>query len=257
MIEIRQCRTTLKEAMLLPILLTLLSVAEDLPAPKYIVELQTELDHVQGIDVEANRLWVSEVQRKEKRGRVHKFELSSGKLLRTADVTRGVQYHPGGITLDKNSLWVPVAEYRPKSSSTILRLDKSSLEVEETLDIADHIGAIAIGPQLWGANWDARQIYDLRTKTPRDNVGGTGYQDLKFSRGLLVGGGLRGKTEFVIDWLDPGTLKLVRRIIAGRTDRGVPYTQEGMTIKGDRLYLLPEDGRSRLFVFDLPPMNTR
>ena len=253
--------------MLLPLLLSLLSAAEDLPAPKYIVELQTELDHVQGIDVEANRLWVSEAQRKEKRGRVHKFELSSGKLLRTADVTRGVRYHPGGITLDKNSLWVPVAEYRPKSSTTILRLDKSSLEVEETLDIADHIGAIATAPQpqgakvaapqLWGANWDARQIYDLRTKTSRDNVGGTAYQDLKFSRGLLVGGGLRNKTEFVIDWLDPGTLKLVRRIIAGKTDRGVPYTQEGMTIKGDRLYLLPEDGHSRLLVFDLPPMNTR
>jgi hypothetical protein len=32
----------------------------------------------------------------------------------------------------------------------------------------------------------------------------------------------------------------------------VPYTNEGMTIRGGSLYLLPEDERSRLFRFKLP-----
>ena len=33
--------------------------------------------------------------------------------------------------------------------------------------------------------------------------------------------------------------------------RGVPYTQEGMAVRGNRLFLLPEDGSSRLFEFQL------
>jgi hypothetical protein len=38
-------------------------------------------------------------------------------------------------------------------------------------------------------------------------------------------------------------------VSSGVTDRGLPYTHEGMTIRGGRLYLLPEDDPSRLFVF--------
>ena len=54
-----------------------------------------------------------------------------------------------------------------------------------------------------------------------------------------------------IDWIDLDRLRLLRRVTAGKTDRGVRYTNEGMAVRGDRLYLLPEDGPSRLFVFDL------
>jgi hypothetical protein len=32
----------------------------------------------------------------------------------------------------------------------------------------------------------------------------------------------------------------------------VRFTQEGMAFRKGKLYLLPEDGRSRLFVFQLP-----
>ena len=43
----------------------------------------------------------------------------------------------------------------------------------------------------------------------------------------------------------------MRRVRAGKTDRGVSLTNEGMTFRGGKLYLLPEDDPSRLFVFDL------
>jgi len=41
----------------------------------------------------------------------------------------------------------------------------------------------------------------------------------------------------------------VRRIPFGITDQNVPYTAEGMAIQGQNLYLLPENGPSRLFHF--------
>jgi hypothetical protein len=52
-----------------------------------------------------------------------------------------------------------------------------------------------------------------------------------------------------IDWLDYPSLSLIRRVTVGQTSRGVPYTSEGMAIRGDRVFLLPEDSPSRLFQF--------
>jgi hypothetical protein len=54
-----------------------------------------------------------------------------------------------------------------------------------------------------------------------------------------------------IDWLDYPSLRLIQRIAAGRTSRGIPYTQEGMAIRGDRVLFVPEDSPSRLFEFRL------
>ncbi len=223
-----------------------------LPLPEQTIPLQAELDHVQGIDTDGEKLWVSEVQRKQKRGRLHEFELTSGKILRTVDLTRGAQYHPGGIAADETSIWVPVAEYRPKSTSTVLRLSKESLAVIESIPVADHVGAVAVrGEQIIGANWDARQFIDLRSGERRDNPLDSRFQDMKFWNDSLVASGLR-EAGGTIDWLDPRTLALQNRWIASKTDRGVLFTHEGMAIRGRTLYLLPEDGPSRLFIIHLP-----
>ena len=50
----------------------------------------------------------------------------------------------------------------------------------------------------------------------------------------------------------PTTLAIIRRIVTGATERGVPFTNEGMTVRGGTLYLLPEDDDSRLFQYKLP-----
>jgi hypothetical protein len=47
-------------------------------------------------------------------------------------------------------------------------------------------------------------------------------------------------------------MKLLRRVTLGNTDRNQPLTREGMTIFGNKLWLLPEDADSRLFIFGLP-----
>jgi hypothetical protein len=77
-------------------------------------------------------------------------------------------------------------------------------------------------------------------------------QDLKVRDGLLVASGLLSGRRSAVDWLDLSSMRLLRRVPLGNTDRGEPLSREGMTVFENRLWLLPEDGDSRLFVFEIP-----
>ncbi|HWQ55900.1 MAG TPA: DUF6454 family protein [Bryobacteraceae bacterium] len=230
---------------------------DDLGAPGRIVQLQGPVDHPQGIEVAGGRLWVTWVDRKARTGHLGEFDLSTGKLLRSVPVHRGERYHPGGLAAEGDSLWLPVAEYKRDGSTLIERRSMKTLEIEAEFEVPDHIGCVAAAPgRLYGGNWDARRIYTWdpagRLLATRENPVGTRFQDLKFSDGLLVGGGLRAEGGS-IDWLDPADLRLIERTRAGKTDRGVTLTHEGMALAGGRIYLLPEDSPGRLFVFARPP----
>jgi hypothetical protein len=237
------------------VLIPLLVIAQALPAPSRAIPLDAPLDHVQGIDTDGKLLWLSEVDRRARKGRLHEFDLATGKLRRSVDVTQGNQFHPGGIAADATSIWVPVAEYRALSTSTVLRLSKRDLAVVSKFPVADHIGAIAVdGGKLHGANWDAKLLYEWPSGKTRPNPTGTRFQDMKVAKGMLVGSGLR-EGAGAIEWLSLPGLKPIHRLNVGRTDRGVIFTNEGMAIRGRTLYLVPEDGPSRLFVFELSRLN--
>jgi beta-lactamase class D len=227
-----------------------------LERPERVVELKAAMDHVQGIEVEGTRAWVTWVDRKKQTGHLGEFDLTTGRMVRSVDVHKGARFHPSGLSGDGESLWLAIAEYKPGSSASVQRWSKRNLKLESEWEIADHIGAVAVnGHRVYGANWDAREIYiwDRAGKLieRRDNTAGTRYQDVKFAAGQLVASGLRGG-EGAIDWLDPSDFRLVRRIRTGKTNRAVVYTHEGMAISGDRLYLMPEDAPTRVFVFRLP-----
>lgn len=223
-----------------------------------IVTLKAETHHVQGIAVEDDNLWVSSVERKSAKGFLQIFDLELGELQFSREIQDGMKIHPGGIALDGESIWVPVAEYRRLSTSHIERRDKKSLDLVSRFTVEDHIGCVAVSPEglVYGGNWDARQIYcwDREGKLiwKKDNPLSTHYQDMKFVAGQLVCSGGVGKGRGVIEWLDPETLKVSRRIVGGLTDRGVIFMNEGMELQGEQMYLLPEDTPSRLFVFDIP-----
>lgn len=124
-----------------------------------VVQLRAPLDHVQGIDVEGDSLWVSSVGRAAHKGFLHLFALPSGRLRAQVSVERGVRYHLGGIALDGDSIWVSVAEYVSNGTSLIQRRNKRSLSLETEFEVADHIGCIAAGEDLIGGNWDTRIFY--------------------------------------------------------------------------------------------------
>lgn len=223
-----------------------------------VVTLGTATHHVQGIDTDGDRLWVTSVDATAKKGHLQEFSLSTGALIRGVEVTDGDRFHPGGMASDATSLWLPVAEYRRNSTAVIEKRNKKTLELEFRIEVADHIGCVAVTKdEVIGGNWDSRVFYvwNHQGKLLRkvDNPTPNGYQDLKFVGDRLVASGLLPGQNGAVDWLRYPSLELDRRMTVGKTDRGAAYTREGMTVFRDELMLLPEDGQSRLFVYRLTP----
>jgi hypothetical protein len=228
------------------------------------LQLQGEVFHVQGLALDPTHVWVTSVDHAGDRAFLHMFDRASGRFLRRLELTDGARYHPGGISLSGGSLWVPVAELRPDSSSVLMEIDAATLTVRRRIAVADHIGCVAAeGKTLVAGNWDSRELYvfDLgRGNQPVrvvKNPSGTHFQDMKFAGGKLVAGGNTSWLAGTVDWIDPATMRVTRSLKAGAIGpvrpfgRGGPFTGEGMAIEGRELYVLPEDGPSRVFHFRL------
>ena len=220
------------------------------------IPLDGTLYHVQGVDLDRDHIWVTSVDQKNRKAYLHQFSRKTHKLERRVDLTDGPRFHPGGFSIYKDSIWVPVAEYKRNTSAVLVELDKRTLAVKRRIAVSDHIGCVAVTKDsLIAGNWDSREFYVL-DKTGRqirkfDNPSATSYQDIKFVDGDLVGSGNTSKTTGAIEWFAWPSMKLVRKLRADATDKGQPYTNEGMALKGKNLYLLPENGPSRLFHFVL------
>src|SRR5436305_12573580 len=100
--------------------------------------------HPQGMVKIGARFFVSAVEVKDRAagiGAGHLFSIdSAGQLLGDLVLGEGSIYHPGGIDYDGNSIWVPVAEYRPDSRSIVYRVDPGTGKATEVLRFAAHIG---------------------------------------------------------------------------------------------------------------------
>ncbi|MBL8176061.1 MAG: hypothetical protein JNK48_15390 [Bryobacterales bacterium] len=216
--------------------------------------IQANLHHVQGIDIEGTTLWISSVDAKARKGYLTTIELPSGRLVKQVEVQSGDRIHPGGIALDGDSVWIPVAEYDRDGPTTIERRHKQTLAVISSFEVQDHIGCIAASASgLAGGSWSSRTIYQWtregRQISKRANPIATHWQDLKMDGELLMGAGPTTKGAGAVEWVRLPDLSLVRRLSVGATDRGLAYTHEGMTLRGGRLYFLPEDAPTRLFEF--------
>lgn len=213
--------------------------------------LEGEVFHVQGLALQGRRVWVTSVDRRTHRGFLHLFDRATGRFVRRIELTDDVRYHPGGISVDGHSLWVPVAEMRANSSAVLVEIDTETLRVRRRIRVADHLGCVAAqGRWLVAGNWNSRLLYVIDRDAPAHmrivpNPSPTRYQDIKFAGKQLVAGGPRTWWSGTVDWLDWPGLTLRRSIGAGS------YTAEGMAIEGRDLYFAPEDGPSRLYRFRL------
>jgi hypothetical protein len=227
------------------------------------LKLEGELFHVQGLELDSRRIWVTSVDQDNRKGYIHEFDRRTGKLLRRLELTDGAKYHPGGISISGRSIWVPVAELKPKSTAVLVEIDADSLRIRRRIHVADHLGCVAAsGPNLVAGNWDSELLYifdlsdNARVRTV-PNPSSTRYQDMKFVDGQLVAGGSLTLWSGAVDWIDWPAMKLRRTLRSGAVGpvrplgRGGPYTGEGMAIEGRELYVVPEDGPSRLFHFRL------
>ncbi len=235
------------------------ALAETL-APARTIRLHGTVFHVQGLEIDADAIYVTSLNKKTHRGYVHKFT-RAGDPVRTVDVTDGPRDHPGGISLDGDTLWVPIAESRAGGTARIVQYDKHTLAPRASFPVADHIGAIAVqGERLYGANYRTKSFYiwDRAGKPVAQPISPTQvhYQDMKMIGGEMVAAGLMpdGKSG-AVDWLDPETFAPRQRLALGKMENGLVWTQEGMTLQGSTLYLMPNDGDeagAEIYVFELP-----
>ncbi|HQS69048.1 MAG: hypothetical protein B7Y36_12790 [Novosphingobium sp. 28-62-57] len=228
-----------------------------------VLQLGGNLFHVQGLALEPTRIWATSVDNTRHKAWLHEFDRATGKALRRIELTDGARYHPGGISVADGVIWVPLAEMRPNSTAVIVGIDSTTLKVRRQIAVADHLGCVAVsGRKLVAGNWDSRLLYEFDTVTGVrvkvvPNPSQTRYQDIKFVGHHLVAGGNRDWLSGTVDWIDWRSQKLVRTLKAGAIGpvrpfgRGGPLTGEGMAIEGRDLYLLPEDGPSRLFRYRL------
>jgi hypothetical protein len=212
---------------------------------------------------------------------------ADGRLLRSITLGEGDIYHPGGIDFDGTQIWVPVAEYRPNSRAIVYRVDPANLRAEEVFRYPDHIGGIVhdrANRALYGVSWGSRRFYrwgydaasnrvtgadtppaQLRRLNPAQYID---YQDCHMAApGLALCSGLNTYRQRAdgarfalggIELVDLATLRPRWQVpVELWTENGLPMTQNPFWLEphgaGLRAYFMPEDDRSRLFVYEVTP----
>ncbi|MBX3414274.1 MAG: hypothetical protein KF708_16425 [Pirellulales bacterium] len=220
--------------------------------------------HVQGLAATGDSFWISSVDRAARKGYLYRVERATGKVAVERDLTREAQIHSGGMQLVGDELWVALAEYRPKSKGTVLRLDAETLEERGAFLVDDHLGAVATDgrERVYAVNWDSRTIYtfDLSGKllATAPNETGIAWQDIEWHDGQLWGIGqtkVEGVPRGVVDVIDIATWKPVRRyLLEGHLKSPrTTFGREGFTFFEKSILALPEDGpHSTVYRFPLP-----
>lgn len=263
--------------------------------PAGVVELPFYTYHVQGLAVTDDYYFLSAVDEANEKGWLWKINRATLEVAEEIDLSttkEGVPIiHPGGINYDGKFLWVPVAGYTREGPSIIYKINPDTMEILNTFTFDDHIGGIASNgtDRLYLANWDTVHLYvcDMEGNTIKTFVNPClvqkmgyccAYQDLDYdaANGLLIGSGDTRKPyaepeaylfdypyfhgysdEFgMVDWIDPETGKVVKRLEIGFTGCGCSRTRlgrEGFAYYKGKMYFAPEDGCTRIYMFNLIP----
>jgi Family of unknown function (DUF6454) len=86
-----------------------------------------------------------------------------GTLIKDLTLGEDTVYHPGGIDFDGQSVWVPVAEYRPNSKAIVYQIDPLTYQVSERFRVGDHVGGVVrdrVTGTIHGVSWGSRTLYE-------------------------------------------------------------------------------------------------
>lgn len=206
-------------------------------------------------------------------GHLFKFD-AAGRLLEDLRIGEGTIYHPGGIDYDGRHIWVPVAEYRPRSRSIIYRIDpRRRLLAQEVRRVDDHLGGVIHrrpDATLHAVSWGSRWLWELplTTRPTRRRLNPSFYIDYQDCHYLganqMLCGGLRSyENPATGQKLSLGGLDLLD-LVTGRplhqlpvelwSETGRPMTQNPFWVeplpdsrRGLQFWFLPDDGESILY----------
>lgn len=259
------------------------------------IPLEFETHHPQGFALVGDTIFMSSVEileatvrypepvdgydRTPGRGVGHVFVMDrQGRLLQDIVVGEGDVYHPGGVDFDGESVWVPVAEYRPDSASIVYRIDPDSYATEEAFRVDDHVGGLVrnrVDGVVHGVSWGSRRLLSwtpggrpLGVQANQDHM--LDYQDCAYAgdqqqlcsgvTGLAAPGG--GSYELGgLALRDLRTSEIVHEVPFPRfSTAGHAMTRNPVSLEVDgdvlRLFAAPDDGEevagTELFVFEAP-----
>lgn len=124
------------------------------------VEVQTDVGHPQGL-MPWGEHWLVSTVHGDGLGELLVVDVD-GDVQQRRDITDGDRFHPGGISSERGRCWVPVAEYRPASTTTVVCID-AGLRTETAFGFDDHLGAVCDLPDdtLLAVSWGSRTLYRL------------------------------------------------------------------------------------------------
>ena len=233
--------------------------------------------HTQGMAIDENYIYLSCCDLLRKRGLIYRIKRDALEMRTSVseikydrlELTIGAKYHPSGMDINGECLWVALAEYHPApASSTFICIDRSGFKEihKKRFGLDDHIGAIA-STENWivAFNWDARNFYIIdysgKILTKGKNPDRIAYQDCKHNddNSIICSGtsssiSLKGYVDTIeMRAREPDGFRLKGRIITGRAEgKLIPLTREAMALEGKKIYFLPTDFPELLiYRFDL------
>lgn len=217
-------------------------------------------------------------------GRGWLFEIdANGDLIAEVELGEGDIYHPGGIDYDGESIWVPLAEYRPDSASIVYRVNPETMDAEEAFRFRDHLGGIVSNLEaqtLHTVSWGSRRFYGwpidalgevtMADAVPEDEAVPNpahyiDYQDCQYlggeealCSGLVAYNHPRHDEQFRLGGVEIVNLADNRPVhqvpILIWSPSGLPMTQNPFFFEaiedGIRAYFMPDDDDSTIFVYE-------
>lgn len=192
-----------------------------------------------------------------------------GHITKRVDLTDGPRSRPGGLHAGAGECWVAVAENRPRSTTSVVRLD-AELQASVAFRFEDHLGAVCpLGDgTLLAVSWASRMLYRLgangvvldRRENPSFFVD---FQDLTvLSCGAVAATGVGGLTAphgrlqlGAIALVDPDTLALPHETPVSAWEPGgrvATYNALHLDVVDEavRMYCVVGDGAGVLAAWD-------
>jgi hypothetical protein len=208
------------------------------------------------------------------KGRGHLLIFNAhGEILDERRLGEGDRFHPGGISSDGDRLWIPVAESRPDSRTTVYTFEFRTRKLRRVFDFPDHLAALAVDASrhlIYGYSWDSRYRYIFSStgrmieKRRVENGWHASSNAVVLPDGHLLSCGTRvhgvrleGEDRKIL--LGGFSLETAAGTLSGTlplsqvTEVGSLLTQGAFTLiqeeSGPRFYFLPDPGEGRLLTF--------
>jgi uncharacterized protein DUF6454 len=198
--------------------------------------------HPQGmeIDVDTGHIYITAVEIIEERdkarhycgkGRAHLFECDiEGRTIRSVNLTSDheEEYHPSGMVLIGDTMYIALAQYLPETSATIIKFSVKDWTYEKLFRIQDHVGLVVPNldeGELFLGTWGSRHYYrtdlngNIKSKYQNQCSDEMEHQDAQLMRrGLTTFNNIKpNHTDSEINWGE-GTIMLATGVTAGNME---------------------------------------